>query len=224
MQLNALLLDLKKFDHANSEALRKIMKKHEKRTALMLSSTPRLPPPSTPGFESISPTTMTSHPLFVTLLREGTAPGGAMLHPGMMGPVAGAESKLMKHGLSLPHLLVVVLTETLLPVIPSIDDYSCMICFSLAYIPIRLQCRHLFCVRCLSKMQRQGKENCPLCRAPTVLHANRENVDTALQQFMLTWFPAEARAKDKANREEKAREEAIELGYGEDGAKSCIVM
>ena len=49
--------------------------------------------------------------------------------------------------LSLSLLLVQALTETLLPIIPHIDDYSCVICTSLAFKPIRLHCSHLFCVR-----------------------------------------------------------------------------
>ena len=49
--------------------------------------------------------------------------------------------------LSLSLLLVQALTETLLPIIPHIDDYSCVICTSLAFKPIRLRCSHLFCVR-----------------------------------------------------------------------------
>ena len=48
---------------------------------------------------------------------------------------------------SLSLLLVQALTETLLPIIPHIDDYSCVICTNLAFKPIRLRCRHLFCVR-----------------------------------------------------------------------------
>lgn len=51
--------------------------------------------------------------------------------------------------LTLSLLLVQALTETLLPIIPHIDDYSCVICTSLAFKPIRLHCSHLFCVRCV---------------------------------------------------------------------------
>ncbi len=54
-----------------------------------------------------------------------------------------------QHANSLPLslLLAQALTETLLPIIPDIDDYSCVICPSLAFNPIRLHCSHLFCVR-----------------------------------------------------------------------------
>lgn len=41
---------------------------------------------------------------------------------------------------SIPHILIVALTERLLPILPHIDDYLCLICTSLAYKPIRLNC------------------------------------------------------------------------------------
>jgi hypothetical protein len=70
-------------------------------------------------------------------------------------------------------MLVQAMGEVLLPIIPHIDDYACVICTSIAFKPIRLHCGHLFCVRCLVKMQKRGKGNCPMCRAPTVLSADR---------------------------------------------------
>ncbi|GAW03864.1 ring-14 protein [Lentinula edodes] len=39
---------------------------------------------------------------------------------------------------SLPRLLVQALGETLLPIIPHVDDYACIICTNLAFKPIRL--------------------------------------------------------------------------------------
>jgi hypothetical protein len=47
----------------------------------------------------------------------------------------------------LPRILAQAICETLLPVIPHVDDYSCLICTSIAFKPIRLFCGHLFCVR-----------------------------------------------------------------------------
>lgn len=89
-------------------------------------------------------------------------------------------------------------------------------------------------------MQKRGQAECPLCRAPTVLQANRgkfnsklhtipladirdspDNVDEALKRFMLDWFPEETKEKDKSNRKEAAKEQARELGYSD---KDCIVM
>jgi predicted amidophosphoribosyltransferase len=43
---------------------------------------------------------------------------------------------------------------------------------SLCWLPIRLDCDHLFCIRCMIKMQNQNKRYCPLCRADVVQKAN----------------------------------------------------
>jgi hypothetical protein len=130
LKANLTILYVKKFQYANAEATRKILKKHAKRTALPLP----LAAPSSPD------------------LSVATIP---------------------KPSTSLARLLVQALGETLLPVVPHIDDYSCLICMNLAFKPIRLNCKHLFCVRCLVKMQKRGQDHCPMCRAPTVGTADR---------------------------------------------------
>lgn len=157
-------------------------------------------------------------------------------------------------------MLVQALGETLLPIIPHIDDYACVICTSIAFKPIRLHCGHLFCVRCvlspplmhrvkhspalasrcLVKMQKRGKGNCPMCRAPTVLSADgcthlslethyarhtdlvvfTANVDWALLNFMKDWFPKEARQKLEQSEKEAAEEHMQELGFNTEG---CII-
>jgi E3 ubiquitin-protein ligase BAH len=57
--------------------------------------------------------------------------------------------------------------------VPRLDDYLCPICFSIAYMPVRLKCSHYFCVHCLVKMQREKKTACPLCRTSTVMEADQ---------------------------------------------------
>lgn len=119
LQLNVYILDLKKvyagplgsprfltyslqFHHGNSEAVRKILKKHTKRTAL--------PPLTLRSVEDLLPS-------------------------------------LQLDSQSLPHTLVLALGAILLPILPHLPDYECLICTSLAYKPIRLDCGHFFCVR-----------------------------------------------------------------------------
>jgi len=123
---------------------------------------------------------------------------------------------------SLAHTLLLALTETLLPVLPSVEDYTCLICTSIAFKPIRLDCSHLFCVRCLVKMQRAGKECCPLCRSPTVLRANKVNLDAALLNFMNDWFPKEVREKSRSNEQEIAIEEIEQKGYTDKGSPCTV--
>jgi len=120
---------------------------------------------------------------------------------------------------SLPHELVLAISEILLPVIPHLHDYECLICTSIAFKPIRLDCRHFFCVRCLVKLQKSGQNSCPVCRAPTVLKADKGNLDHALAQLMLDWFPKESKIKQKSNEKESAEEELREMGLQVDGCR-----
>ncbi|TFK86301.1 hypothetical protein K466DRAFT_600460 [Polyporus arcularius HHB13444] len=189
MELNTFILNLRKFQYVTSEATRKILKKHAKRTALPLAP------------DLASPFTVSPEP--------------------SQHAVALARTPRPSESLTLSLLLVQALTETLLPIIPHIDDYSCVICTSLAFKPIRLQCSHLFCVRCLVKLQKRGEQHCPMCRAPTVLIADRSNVDWALLNFMKDWFPGEARKKLQQNEREAAEEEMQELGLE---MRGCLVM
>lgn len=94
---------------------------------------------------------------------------------------------LSRASTSLPRILVQAVGETLLPIIPHVDDYSCLICTSIAFKPIRLFCGHLFCVRCLVKMQKRGQGDCPMCRAPTVITADRCELLWSRDRWLLTW-------------------------------------
>lgn len=108
-------------------------------------------------------------------------------------------------------------------ILPSLDDYACLICMSIAFKPIRLGCGHLFCVRCLVKMQQRRKEQCPLCRSPEVLLADKSEfliqfllttgcLDVALMSFMKDWFPKEVKEKQRDNSSELAKEQLQDAG------------
>ena len=144
LELNMALLDIKKFYTANLEAARKILKKHRKMTAL---------------------------PTATFLAFAGGGNSGKRLQSATSK--SNSNFGWTFYTISLPRVLLARLTETLIPVIPSIDDYNCLICQEIAFKPIRLNCGHIFCVRCLVKMQKRAQGDCPLCRAPVVLSANR---------------------------------------------------
>ncbi|KAH8116989.1 SPX domain-containing protein [Phellopilus nigrolimitatus] len=199
LKLNVLVVNLKKFQFANAEAARKILKKHAKRTALPF---PRLDLSS--AFSQADTSQIVS--LFGQQPPDASRTDILALIPTTVT--------------SLPHILVQAIGETLLPIIPHLDDYSCLICTSIAFKPIRLGCGHLFCVRCLVKMQKRGQDHCPCCRAPTVLKADRTNVDWALLNFMQDWFPQEATVKLKQNEKEAALEELEELGISD---QRCVI-
>ncbi|KAH0828577.1 hypothetical protein J3R83DRAFT_2848 [Lanmaoa asiatica] len=186
LKLNKFILDVKKFQLANSEATRKILKKHAKRTTF---------------------------PIPCYLLERDASTST---------PFSRQITLITRPSKSLPRLLVQAIGEVLLPIIPHIDDYLCLICTSIAFKPIRLCCGHLFCVRCLAKMQKRGMAKCPLCRAPTVLQANASNVDYGLLNFMADWFPRESREKLRANEREVTQEQLEEFGLSD--ARVCRIM
>lgn len=122
---------------------------------------------------------------------------------------------------SLARVMCAAIHRELLPIVPNIDDYSCPVCMLIAWKPIRLACSHLFCVRCLVRVQRQKQEACPMCRAPCVMEADASNMDLALMELMKTYFPKEVKAKQKETEEELAREQYVAV-YGE--PKKCIMQ
>lgn len=73
---------------------------------------------------------------------------------------------------SVAKKLCAQLSQEVVAVVPRVEDYSCPICFSIAWLPVRLSCSHFFCVRCVIKMQRENKKNCPLCREEVVMEAD----------------------------------------------------
>ncbi|CAK9781300.1 hypothetical protein CC85DRAFT_105615 [Cutaneotrichosporon oleaginosum] len=193
LKLNVRLLDLKRFQLANINAARKILKKHDKRTALTAST----------GLASFVRSTLATH-----VDKHGNV------------------NMWTFYNTSLPHVLLASMTETLLPILPSLDDFACLICMSIAFKPIRLTCGHLFCVRCLVKMQQRGNDSCPLCRSNTVLLADRGCLDVTLMNFMKDWFPREVRAKQLEATAEIARE-SLEDAAGvrpTERDRGCVIM
>lgn len=117
--------NLRQLNYASSEATRKILKKHVKQTALPF-------PPSLPR-EIVS-----AIGLVGVEVPTGSPSTGEMSQALIPPP---------SHSVLLPQLLVQAIGETILPIIPHVDDYACVICMSIAFKPIRLSCGHLFCVR-----------------------------------------------------------------------------
>lgn len=151
LAINERLLKIVQFQTINTTALRKILKKFDKRTALNISST--------------FPKLISTNHIFVS---------GALV----------------------AQKICYVMQNSLLTLIPQLDDYTCPICISVAYKPIRLECGHLFCVRCLVKLKQRHKTECPFCRRPdAVLRADLANLDVQLQLMMEQFFPKEVKEK-----------------------------
>ena len=114
------------------------------------------------------------------------------------------------------------LSQEVLAIVPQVADYTCTICLSICWLPIRLDCDHIFCIRCMIKMQNRNKKLCPLCRANTVLSATEVHIDVKLMTFLERWFPKETKEKQAYNELERRREL-----FGEEAAEStanCTVM
>ena len=73
---------------------------------------------------------------------------------------------------SLGQEIVQVMSQDLIAVIPQLDEYICPVCSSITVKPVRLECSHVFCVRCLVVLQRENNSKCPLCRSAVVMKAD----------------------------------------------------
>ncbi|KAI1857405.1 uncharacterized protein JN550_013223 [Neoarthrinium moseri] len=159
INVNAVLLQNLKFQEINQIAVRKILKKFDKRTSLGVAKT---------------------------------------------FPVAVHSQRLLAG--SIAKDLCAQVSSEVIATIPQLDDYLCPICFAIAYWPIRLHCEHVFCSRCLVKMQRKGERFCPLCRGDVIMKAGSENFDTAHAEFLKEYFPKEVKEKIRANELERGKE------------------
>lgn len=178
LQVNLEILRLLRFREINKTAMRKILKKFDKRTSLSASS-------SFPSFIASDPF-LTSH---------------------------------------LAKALCFTIQNRLLTLIPQLDDYLCPICSSISVKPVRLECSHVFCVRCLVKLQREWKRFCPICRGDVVLKADSSNLDVGLWNFLRQYFPKEAREKQMENEKEVALEQfRVMQSQGMGGLGRCVVM
>ncbi|KAJ4300752.1 hypothetical protein N0V90_002840 [Kalmusia sp. IMI 367209] len=120
------------------------------------------------------------------------------------------------------HLAKAVCAEVdsqILSHIPQVEDYSCPMCMELKWRPVKLNCGHVFCIRCLIVMQNNKQDRCPLCREKTVAEANSDNLDAELAHYLKKWFPDEVKAKQKYNELMAGVDQ-----YGEVYKERCTVM
>ncbi|KAK4136236.1 hypothetical protein BT67DRAFT_454927 [Trichocladium antarcticum] len=115
------------------------------------------------------------------------------------------------------------LAREVVNLVPQVVDYTCIVCLSLCWLPVRLDCNHLFCIRCMIKMQNQSKKFCPLCRSEVIQKANETHIDDKLVRYLEQWFPKETREKQAYNELER-RKELLGEGYVDDTPPPCVVM
>ncbi|KAF4632788.1 hypothetical protein G7Y89_g5328 [Cudoniella acicularis] len=76
------------------------------------------------------------------------------------------------------------ITQDLVKAVPQFDDYSCPICFSIAWRPVRMKCGHVLCISCAVTLQRKKQRFCPLCRGNVVLEADADEVLQAVLYYL----------------------------------------
>ncbi|KAJ8143111.1 hypothetical protein OY671_003754 [Metschnikowia pulcherrima] len=171
LEMNNRLLKIIQYQSINTTALRKILKKFDKRTCLNISGK--------------FPELISDH-VFI-------------------------------NGSSVAQSICFVMQNKLLTLIPQLDDYTCPICMSVAFKPIRLDCGHIFCVRCLIKTKQRGRTDCPLCRYHDAIRlADSRNLDSNAMELIKKNFPLEVKEKlkeiDKERYDEMVRH------------KNCVIV
>ncbi|KAK0387124.1 hypothetical protein NLU13_5437 [Sarocladium strictum] len=133
-------------------------------------------------------------------------------------PVAVPSEKLLAG--SVAKDVCAQMSEQLVKIVPQLNDYLCPVCFSVAYRPVKLDCQHIFCLRCVVKMQRRKENHCPLCRSDVVMTASADNLDYELAKYLRKYFAKEAKEKQKADDLERGIED-----YGPDYRHNdCTIM
>ncbi|KAJ2866969.1 hypothetical protein GGH94_001136 [Coemansia aciculifera] len=121
-------------------------------------------------------------------------------------------------------LIYTVYTE-LVGVVPQINDYMCPMCLNIAWRPLRLECSHVFCSRCVVKASRCRMFNCPVCRSKDAIYrAGVTNVDQALLNFLKLYFPKEVKERQRDIQQEITEEETGIIKSMQSRGKPCIIM
>ena len=90
------------------------------------------------------------------------------------------------------------ISNEILAIVPQLNDYLCPVCFSISYKPVRLQCGHVFCIRCLVVMQRSQQTHCPLCRGDVVMLADSGKLGNSVADpSALTWISQPGLSSDE---------------------------
>lgn len=122
-------------------------------------------------------------------------------------PALISDDHVFINGSSIAQKICFTMQNKLLRIIPQLEDYSCPICVSVAYKPIRLSCGHLFCVRCLVKMKQRQKTDCPICRSSKAIAiADSSNLDSDAMLIIQRSFPIEIKEKLRDAEKERYKE------------------
>ncbi|TKA24217.1 hypothetical protein B0A50_05981 [Salinomyces thailandicus] len=200
LDLNVSILKIIGFQEMNAEAMRKILKKFDKRTHLegqhfladLRTKYPALLPPTATTTGAAPATTVNTKPCCTI---------------GFANTIA--------------HDMYSEITSKILGIVPQLDDWSCPVCLEMAWRPVSLGCcRALYCIRCIIRLQDDETKRCPACNAETVLKADARNLNFEAMDFLEKYFPLETKKRQKENETASLARE-----YGEEFVKpGCAVM
>ncbi|KAJ2786938.1 hypothetical protein GGI15_001099 [Coemansia interrupta] len=174
-KLNSELTYLKMLQEMNELAMRKILKKHDKRTQLV---------------------SKTQFPRIITIDTS-----------------------------TLTKALIFTIHTELVGIVPQIDDYLCPMCLNIAWRPLRLDCAHVFCSRCVVKASKRCMFDCPVCRAKNAIYnAGVSNIDKALLNFLKLYFPKEVKEKQRDIQQEISHEETSAIVAAHARERPCTIM
>ncbi|KAJ1722645.1 hypothetical protein LPJ53_002949 [Coemansia erecta] len=174
-KLNSELTYLKMLQEMNELAMRKILKKHDKRTQLV---------------------SKTQFPQIITIDTS-----------------------------TLTKALIYTIHTELVGIVPQIDDYLCPMCLNISWRPLRLDCAHVFCSRCVVKASKRCMFDCPVCRAKNAIYnAGVSNIDKALLNFLKLYFPKEVKEKQRDIQQEISHEETRAIVAAHARERPCIIM
>ncbi|KAJ2127845.1 hypothetical protein IW136_006272, partial [Coemansia sp. RSA 678] len=110
---------------------------------------------------------------------------------------------------SLTRALLFTIYTDLVGIVPQIDDYLCPMCLNIAWRPLRLECSHVFCSRCVVKASKRRMFNCPVCRSENAVYrASISNIDQSLLNFLRLYFPKEIKERQRDIQRDISEEEA----------------
>jgi E3 ubiquitin-protein ligase BAH len=149
--INLDILKAMRFQELNTEAVRKILKKFDKRTALG----------ATKAYKDHA-------------------------HSGLFAKSVATD-------------MCAAMSQQVVTIVPQLDDHSCPVCYTIAWRPIRLECCNtVFCIRCMIELQKSASK-CPMCRSTSVITADSGSIDQQQANYLIRYFPAEVKEKQKAN-------------------------
>ena len=199
LDLNVEILKTMHFQEMNARAMTKILKKFDKRTHL--------------EGQYFLQTLKAKYPEFLPSTKTAAL---AYRNPANSTPKSPSG-----FANSIARDLNAELTTKILSIVPQLDDWTCPVCYGMAWRPVSLRCcKSVFCIRCIIHLQDEGMKRCPVCNQETVLSADGRNLDFETMDFMQKYFPLEVKRRQREN-EKMAL--VREFGEGAD-KRGCRVM